>query len=78
MAILKPEVKITLFPRKNKKTEETPIEEPTPDYVAAAEEAAARLGQKLVIGAIIVSVTTIAAATLGSIAVTAVEHALAK
>lgn len=77
MAIFKPEVKVTLFPKKTK-TDETPISEPTIDYVAAAEEAAARLGKKLVIGAVIVTVTTVAAATLGSIATKAVEHALNK
>jgi hypothetical protein len=78
MAIFKPEVKVTLFPKKTKKTDEIPIEEPTVDYVAAAEAAAGRLGKQLVIGAIVVSVASIAAATLGSIAITAVDHALTK
>jgi hypothetical protein len=77
MAIFKPEVKITLFPKKTKNNE-TPISEPNVDYVAAAEEAAARLGKKLVIGAVIVTVSTVAAATLGSIATEAVKHALNK
>jgi len=77
MAIFKPEVKVTLFPKKTK-TDETPISEPNIDYIAAAEEAAARLGKKLVIGAIVVTVTTVAAATLGSITTEAVKHALNK
>jgi hypothetical protein len=78
MAILKPEVKVTLFPKKAKKTDAPLNEEPNIDYVAAAEAAATRLGKKLVVGAVVVSVTTIAAATLGSVIVTAVDHTLNK
>ena len=79
MAILKPEVKITLFPGKKTKTDPTTLtNEPTPDYIADAEAAATRVGEKAVIGASIVAVVTVAAATLGSIAVIAVNHALNK
>lgn len=74
---IKPEIKVTMFPRKDR-TNEVPTDEPKIDYIGIAEEAASRLGKKLVVGAIVVSVTAIAAATLGSIAVTAVEHALEK
>lgn len=77
MAIFKPEVKITFFPRKDKNAE-TLINEPSVDYIAAAEAAATRVGKKAVIGATVVSVATVAAATLGSIAVIAVNHALNK
>ena len=76
--MLKPEIKVTLFGRKTRQNEEAPIDEPTVDYVAAAEEAAVRLGTKLVIGAVIVSVSTIAAATLGNIIIAAAEKALTK
>lgn len=77
--MLKPEITVTLFGRKAKKDDATtPVEEPTIDYIAAAEEAAARLGKKLVIGTVVTSVATIAAATIGSIAVIAVNHALNK
>lgn len=71
--MIKPEITVTLFPKKAKKTAEVPIEEPTVDYVRVAEEAASRLGKKLVIGAVVVSVVYVGVATLGSIAVTAVE-----
>ena len=77
--MLKPEITVTLFPRKKKATKDSaPVNEPTVDYVAAAEEAAARLGKKLVIGAVVVTVSTVAAATLGNIATEAVKHALNK
>ena len=74
---LKPEIKVTLFPGKNKNAESS-IPEPKIDYVAEAEAAATRIGKKLVIGASVVSVVTVGAATLGSIAVIAVKHAIEK
>lgn len=74
---IKPEITITLFPRKKKATTET-AQEPTVDYVAASKEAAAELGQKFFLGAGAVAVATVVAATIGAIAVKAFEHALAK
>jgi hypothetical protein len=76
--MLKPEITITMFGRKKKQETNAPVEEPTVDYIAAAEEAAARLGKKLVVGIIVTSVATIAAATLGNIAIAAVESHLNK
>lgn len=75
--MLKPEIKVTLFPRKDKNTSE-PVEEPTVDYIAAAEEAAARLGKKILVGAVAFSVITVAAVTLGNIAVAAAVNAIEK
>jgi len=77
MSLLKPEITVTLFPRKKKANTET-VQEPTPDYVAASKEAAAELGKKFFLGAGLVSISTVAAATIGGIAVVAVHHALNK
>jgi len=74
---IKPEITVTLFGRKKKS--ETPIvEEPTVDYVAIAEEAAARLGKKLVIGGVVLIASYALAATIGSITISAVDHYLDK
>lgn len=61
----------------NKKstTDNTPVAEPI-DYVAVAEEAADRLLKKLLIGTIVVVVSTVAVATLGHIAENLVDHAI--
>ena len=63
----------------NKKstTDNTPTVEPI-DYIAVAEEASERLAKKLIIGAVVVVVATVAAATLGSIADNLVDHAINK
>lgn len=74
---IKPEIKVSFFARKDKNAD-APTPEPSIDYVAAAEAAATRIGKKLVVGASVVSVVTIAAATLGSIAVIAVKTAIEK
>ena len=77
--MFKPEITVTLFPRKKKATTDSaPVTEPKVDYVAAAEEAAVRLGKKLVIGAVVVTVSTVVAATIGAIAVEATKSALNK
>lgn len=54
---------------------ETP-EEPTPDYVAIAEEAAVRLGKKLLIGAAVMIVTAAVVTVLANAADTALQNAL--
>lgn len=61
----------------NKKstTDNTPIAEPI-DYVAVAEEAADRLLKKLLIGTIVVVVSTVAVATLGNIAENLADNAI--
>lgn len=61
----------------NKKstTDNTPVAEPI-DYVAVAEEAADRLLKKLLIGTIVVVVSTVAVATLGHIAENLADHAI--
>ena len=51
-------------------------EEPKPDYVAIAEEAAARLGRKLLIGAVVVIATTAVAAVLANAADSALQNAI--
>lgn len=79
MSFITPEIHVTLFGRRKRSEDNTtPVEEPTVDYVAAAEEAAERIGKKAVLGAVVVSVATVAAATLGAIAVKTVEHHLTK
>lgn len=47
-------------------------EEPKPDYVAVAEEAAVRLGKKLILGAIV----TVAAVAVVSVLANAADSAL--
>ena len=77
--MLKPEITVTLFPKKKRNTTDPePANEPTVDYIAIAEEAAARLGKKLIIGAVVVTVSTVVAAKLGDIAIEALKHTLNK
>jgi len=76
--MLKPEITITLFPRKKKATTTEPTQEPTPDYIAEAKAAATELGKKFFIGAGAVALATVGAATAGAIAVVSVNHALNK
>lgn len=81
MALFKPEVRVTLFPKKAKTsetTEDTALPIDLTAAIADAEAAAGRLGKKVVLGASVVSVVTVAAATLGSIAIIAVNHSLNK
>ena len=61
----------------NKKstTDNTPVAEPI-DYVAVAEEAADRLIKKLIVGAVVVVVSTVAIATLGHIAENLADNAI--
>lgn len=75
--MLKPEITVTLFPRK-KTADSEPSIDPLADYVSAAEKAAERLGKKLIAGTVVVAITTAVAATLGAISVEAVKHALNK
>lgn len=76
--MLKPEITITLFPRRKKTTDSVPTQEPNVDYVAAAKAAARELGKELFVGLGIVALSTVAAATIGGIAVVATNHALNK
>ena len=76
--MLKPEITVTLFPRKKKATASEPVQEPTPDYIAEAKAAATDLGEKFFIGLGAVALATVAAATAGAIAVVSVNHALNK
>lgn len=63
--------------RTRKSTPETvPTEEPTPDYVAIAEEAASRLGKKLLIGAVVVVATYVVLSVAGSLAESAFENTI--
>lgn len=73
----KPEITVTLFPKKAQKFE-PPIEETPVDYVRIAEEAASRLGKKLLVGGIVFSAVFVGMSTLGSLAVTALEARLNK
>lgn len=78
MSLLKPEITVTLFPRKKASTSE-PTKEPTPVIdIDAAKAAANELGKKFFIGAGAVALATVAAATAGAIAVVSVNHALNK
>lgn len=78
MALIQPRISITLFPgKKNGKKDEEQTPEPTIDF-AALEEAAVRIGKKLVVGTIVVSVSTVAAATVGAIVLEAAKHNLNK
>ncbi len=77
--MLKPEITITLFPRKKKATASEPTQEPTPVIdIDAAKAAATELGKKFFIGAGAVAIATVGAATAGAIAVISVNHALNK
>ena len=78
MSLLKPEINITLFPRKKKATDSEPTQEPTTDYVADAKAAARELGKELFVGLGLVALTTVAAATVGGIAIVATHHSLNK
>lgn len=51
-------------------------EEPKPDYVAIAEEAAVRIGKKLLIGAAVMIVTTAVVTVLANAADTALQNTL--
>ena len=53
-----------------------PVQEPTPDYVAIAEEATRRIGVKLLVGVAAVIVTTAVVAVLANAADTALQTAL--
>ena len=71
----KPTIKLTL--EKIRKTaDKTPVavEEPTPDYIAVAEEATARLGKKLVVGVVVILATYVVLATAGQIAINALDN----
>ena len=59
-------------------TPEVPFTLPPIIDIDAAEAAAERLGKKIVIGAAAVAVVTIAASTLGHLAVLAFDHQLNK
>lgn len=77
--MLKPEITITLFPRKKKATASEPTQEPTPVIdIDAAKAAANELGKKFFIGLGAVAIATVGAATAGAIAVVSVNHALNK
>lgn len=76
--MLKPEIQITLFPGRKTKQKATPEEAAETDYIAATKEAATELGKKFFVGLAAVSLTTVAAATAGAIAVVATHHALNK
>lgn len=72
--MFKPQINVTVGLGRNRKNNSTPtVEEPTPDYVKLAEEAASRLGKKLVIGAVVVVATTIVLSTLSQITVNALD-----
>lgn len=52
-------------------------EEPKPDYVGIAEEAAVRLGKKLLIGAVVMIAATAIVSVVANAADTALQNALA-
>jgi len=61
----------------DKVTEDTAtLKEPTPDYIGIAEEAAGRLGKKLITGVVVIIVTTAVVGVLASAATTALDNAL--
>ena len=77
--MFKPEITVTLFPRKKKATTSEPVQESNPVIdIDAAKAAATELGKKFFIGAGAVAIATVAAATAGAIAVVSVNHALNK
>lgn len=77
--MLKPEITITLFPRKKKATASEPTQDPTPVIdIDAAKAALNEFGKKVFIGAGVVALATVGAATAGAIAVVSVNHALNK
>lgn len=77
--MLKPEITVTLFPRKKKASASEPVQESTPVIdIEAAKAALTDLGKKFYIGLGAVALTTVAAATAGAIAVVSVNHALNK
>lgn len=57
-------------------TDITPEEEPKPDYIGIAEEAARRIGKKLLIGAVVMVVTTAVVTVLANAADTALQNSL--
>lgn len=77
--MFKPEITVTLFPRKKKASATEPVQETTPVIdIDAAKAALNDLGKKFFIGAGAVALTTVAAATAGAIAVVSVNHSLNK
>ncbi len=77
--MFKPEITVTLSPRKKKTTTSEPVQESTPMIdLDAAKAAAEEIGKKFFIGAGAVALATVAAATAGAIAVVSVNHALNK
>lgn len=77
--MFKPEITVTLFPRKKKANTSEPIQEPNPIVdIEAAKAALTDLGKQFFIGAGAVALATVAAATAGAIAVVSVNHALNK
>lgn len=69
------EVRIVKDDARGDKVQPT-VEEPKPDYVAIAEEAAARLGKKLIIGICTVVVVTVVTTMLADIAVNAMDNTI--
>lgn len=53
-----------------------PVQEPTPDYVAIAEEATRRIGVKLLVGVAVVLVTTAVVSVLANAADSALQNAI--
>lgn len=73
---IRPTINVSLFGKKRKADDNTvPAEEPTPDYIKLAEEAAHRLGKKLLVGAVVVIVTAAIAGAAANIAVIAFDNA---
>lgn len=58
----------------NKKSTDAVPQESTPDYVKLAEEAAIRIGKKLLIGTVVVIATTVVVSALADIAVNAMDN----
>lgn len=76
---IRPQIHISFFAKKRKdETQTVTAEEPTSDYIQLAEEAAARLGKKLLIGAVVVVVTAAIAGAAANIATIAFEESLSE
>lgn len=73
--MFKPEITVS-FGKKTKKTSTSTPEEPTPDYVAIAEEALSRLGKKLIVGAVVVVATTVILSAVSNAALITLDHTL--
>ena len=77
--MLKPEITITLFPRKKKATTSEPVQESIPVIdIDAAKAALTEAGKKFFIGAGAVALATVGAATVGALTVVTVHHNLNK